>query len=136
MIEIIVALGLVTMVALTIIGVFSRLLTSSSHTADQAAADLVAQSVLDKASRSGPPDWGDFAPGATIELETAENSQATRFLYKVDVRELDGSDHPLGSLYRVTVLVSWSGNLDKTSEDGGKLWVERSRLTYVESSGP
>lgn len=131
-IEIVVALGLISMVALAIIGVFSRLMTSSSKSADQAAADLLAQAVLDRAARAGPPDWGGLQSGAT--LKTADSASDTEFLYRVDTGQLPGSDHPLGSLYSVTVLVSWSGSLDKQQALGrGKLWLERSRVTYVEA---
>lgn len=130
--EIVVALGLISLVALAVIGVFSRLMGSTSKSADQAAADLLAQAVLDRAARTGPPEWGGLQSGVT--LRTADSSSDTEFLYRVDTRLLPGSDHPLGSLYSVTVLVSWSGSLDKQDELGrGKLWLERSRLTYVEA---
>jgi type II secretory pathway pseudopilin PulG len=133
--EIIVALGLVSVVALAVIGVFSKLMTSSSKTADQAAAELLAQSTLDKSIRVGPPNWG--VPDGEVTLKTADASSRTEFLYRVQGEELPDSDHHLGSLYRVTVLVSWGGSLAKTERlDQGKLWVERSRMTYVEATDP
>lgn len=125
--EIIVALGLVTTVALTIIGLFSRLMASSSKGADQAAAELLAQAVLDRATRTGPPDWGGLSAG--VELETAETSSSTRYVYQVQIDPLPDDTHPLGVLYRVGVQVRWSGR-----QDQGRLLVERSRLTYVEGA--
>ena len=133
MLEIIVALGLVSVVALAIIGVFSKLMTSSSKGADQAAAELLAQAVLDKATRSGPPGWGGLE--ASVDLETADASSDTKFIYRVNPDEIPGSEHALGSLYRVEVTVSWGQTIAPESQlDRGKLWVTRSRLTYVEGA--
>lgn len=56
--EVVLALGLVVIMALAIVGIFSRLMSRSAYSADQAAAQLLAQSLLDKAIRMGPPDWG------------------------------------------------------------------------------
>ena len=44
--EVVLALGLVVIMALAIVGIFSLLMSRSSYSADQAAAQLLAQSLL------------------------------------------------------------------------------------------
>lgn len=131
--EIVVALGLVATVALAIIGVFSTLITASGKSSDQAAAELLAQATLEKAVRSGPPFWGGAARDQT--LQTGDASSGTVYHSRISTRLLPET-HPLGDLYEVTVLVSWGRSIAKEQAPGrGKLWVERSRLVYVDRGG-
>ncbi len=140
--EIVVALGLVVVMALAIVGIFSRLISRSAISADQAAGQLLAQSVLDKAIRIGPPDWGGLS--GSQQLASADQSSKTVFNWTVVARELPRSalDPPpsssdLGVLYRVRVTVDWSNTSSPgTRQNLGRMMVERSRLSYVEQSGP
>ena len=132
--EVVLALGLVVIMALAIVGIFSRLMSRSAYSADQAAAQLLAQALLDKAIRMGPPDWGG-STGAR-ELASGDQSATTLYNWKVEGRELPDSVHDLGRLYRVTVTVDWSDAASGARQNNGRMLVERSRLAYVEQAGP
>jgi hypothetical protein len=109
-------------------------MTSSAVSADQAAGQLLAQSVLDKAIRTGPPGWGGLT--GTRELASADESSKTTYTYTIVADEIEESRHSLGRLFRVTVTVDWSDSLPGTRQNRGRMLVERSRLTYVELAEP
>jgi hypothetical protein len=131
--EVVVALGLVTVMALAIIGIFSRLMSRSAISADQAAGQLLAQAVLDAAVRVGPPGWGGTT--GSREVATADASSDTVYNYTVAATELVDSRHDLGRVFRVTVTVDWSHGETKR-QNSGRMSVRRSRLAYVELASP
>lgn len=132
--EVVLALGLVVIMALAIVGIFSRLMSRSAYSADQAAAQLLAQSLLDKAIRMGPPDWGGGS--GVQELASGDQSATTAYNWTIKGHQLPDSVHDLGRLYRVTVTVDWSNSAPGTRPANGRMLVERSRLAYVEQAGP
>jgi type II secretory pathway pseudopilin PulG len=134
--ETIVALGLVALAALAVIGVFSTLMLSSTKTADQAAGELLCKSVMEKAKREGPDNWGLADPSAlgarqTADIETADRSSTTRFYYQLEVSPL--SNHAMGTLFLVMATVSWASDGSLTSQPGvGQLWLQKSEVVYIE----
>ena len=130
------ALGLLTVISLAIIGVFTRLLSASTKNTDQTAAHLLAQSALEKASRQGPPDWGFGISGSTgtgavsTKLNTNNDQSKTEFTTTVKVEKVTNADPKvyLGNLYDVKVSVSWWG---KKRQGLGKLSMETSRTVYI-----
>ena len=130
--EIVIALGVFSMVSLAIIGVFTKLLTSSHKSSEQSAAELLAITVLERASRSGPSDWG-LAPGeVSRRLETSDRSSGTEFHYQLTPSLLKTGPH--GSLYQLDISVSWSNSgTEEVVLDDGKQWINKSKTVYVES---
>ena len=127
-------MGIVSVAALAIVGIFSSLMLSTSKSSDQAGAELLANSLLEKATREGPPDWGVGPGNKSRRLETGDRSQATNFFYQVDTERID--DHDLGELFKVVVTVNWSDQEgEQSSRQGqGNLWLKRSRLLYLEKN--
>lgn len=130
------ALGLLTVISLAIIGVFTKLLSASTKNTDRTAAHLLAQSTLEKASRQGPPDWGFGVGGSTGEasitdkLSTNNDRTQTEFTTTIKVDKVTNADPKvyLGNLYDVTVTVSWWG---KKRRGLGRLSTETSRTVYI-----
>lgn len=131
--EIIVALGVMTALSLVVIAIFTKLLASSTKSTDLTTANLLARSLLDRAVRQGPPDWGNAGnfsrDGGTIALETGE-AAATKFTYQISpVKVTNAPDPNLGQLYNVTVEVRW---WDPEQKRGmGKLSTTLSRTVYI-----
>lgn len=144
--EIVVALGLISVVTLTVIGVFSFLSITSQTRSEKAAADLLADSLMEAAVVEGPDSWGvgaanvgreiefDSAVASNVELETGDAKAAESMLYQVIVDELEASD--LGVLFRVRVRVSWIEPPGQSNVERGKGFVERTRTVYVEDWPP
>ncbi|HIB67773.1 MAG TPA: type II secretion system protein [Phycisphaerales bacterium] len=134
--EIVMALGLLTVISLAVIGVFTKLLSASTKNTDRTAAHLLAQSALDKAARQGPPDWGFGLSGSTgtasisDKLSTNNDQTETEFTTTITVGKVTDADPKiyLGNLYDVTVSVSWWG---KKRQGLGRLSTETSRTVYI-----
>lgn len=135
--EIVVSLGLLAVVGLTIIGVFSFLLLNSQTNSDRAAAELLSDALLEKAVKAGPDpvdgrSWGVGTDKTFKELKTAESDSATRFAYQISPALIRSA--PLGSVYQVTVEVSWVES-GKSGVQRGKGSLRKSRTVYVEDDG-
>ena len=133
--EIVVSLGLLAVVGLTVIGVFSFLALNSQSNSDRAAAELLSESVLERAVKAGPDPvnglvWGVGKGKLFQELATADDGSATRYSYQISPELIRSA--PLGSVYQVTVEVVWA-------EDGGvergKGHLRKSRTVYIEDDG-
>lgn len=136
--EIVVSLGLLAIVGLATIGMFSYLAVNSQVNADRAAANLIADELLEKAVKAGPDEtrdglkWGVKADDLSRELQTADTSSGTTFTHQVDAERVESA--PLGSLYLVTVRVAWEEE-DSKNLERGKGWVKKSRAVYIEDDG-
>jgi hypothetical protein len=135
--EIVLSLGLLAVVGLTVIGVFSYLAVNSQGSSDRAAAELLSDSVLERAVKAGPdPDavdglqWGVGRDKVFQELSTADNGSATRFTYQVSPELIRSA--PLGSVYLVTVEVAWA---EEGGVERGKGHLKKSRTVYIEDDG-
>ncbi len=136
--EVVVAFGILGILAVVTIGVFTRLLSSSGKGTDQVAAQVVAQTVLDRAVRHGPPNWGFPSGGATgkLELEIREPTTQTDFLYRVEAQRATTTADSLsmGNLYEVQVTVTWwQEEVDSSAyrQGIGRTSLELSRLVFV-----
>lgn len=137
--EIVVALGVLTALSLVVVAIFTRLLVSSTKNSDQTTANLLARSILDRAVRQGPPDWGtggDFSTaGGTATLSTNDTTSKTGFVYQVTpVRLTTPDSFGFGELYEVTVIVSWwtdSADKNASREGYGRTSVEVTRTVYI-----
>ncbi len=136
--ELVVAIGLLAAIGLTLIGLFSQLLSSSAKNSDLTAGRLFAQRVLDRAVRSGPPDWGVgsglYAGGAAIT--TQDQATQTTFVYSLTPALLKRDTGITGTsreLYFVEVEVAWWQTGGSPNREGiGRLFTTTGQSVYVE----
>lgn len=85
--EIVAALGLISVVSLSVISLFSYLAVSSQTRSERAPADLLASSLMESASTTGPPHWGleagQLNDEVTVEVETGDAQAKERLTYQV-----------------------------------------------------
>lgn len=134
--EIVISLGLLAIVGLTVIGVFSSLAINSQSNSDRAAAQLLAETVLERAVKAGPDPvdglrWGVGTDKLFKELKTADDSSATKFSYQVSPELIRTA--PLGTIYHVTVEVVWMEEGSGVQRGRGNL--KKSRTVYIEDDG-
>jgi hypothetical protein len=132
--EVVVAIGLIAVVSLTVVGVFSFLSITSQTRSEQAAADLLADTLMESAVAKGPPDWG-LSPGQLftenpVELESGDSKAKEHMVFQVIPQELE--DAELGKLFRVRVRVSWQEPPGPDNVERGKGYIERMRTVYIE----
>ncbi len=132
--EIVVALGLVALVSLAVIGVFSSLLLSTAKTSTQAGAELLAKSLLDRAVRQGPPNWSTGNETIAHRLELGDKQAPTTVFYRIEVQALQ--KHSMGELHQVSVTVFWDqeGQSQGYRVGQGKTWVEQTRVVYIDEN--
>lgn len=135
--EVVLAFGLMSILAVVVIGVFTKLMVSTTKSSDLTAAQLLARSVLDRAVRAGPPDWGvDFTGVGTVELYTHDKTTLTDYVYSVvpvRVTPAGGTD-TMGELFELRVTVSWwtdTPDADAGRQGVGKLSTELSRTVFI-----
>lgn len=125
-------MGILSVVSLSVIGIFSYLAVSSQVQSERAAAALLATTVLESAVILGPPDWG-LDPGQlgqelSVELETGDSQAAEDMTYRLSA-ELSEST-PLGELYSLRVRVTWEEPPGRVER--GRGYLERTRTVYVD----
>lgn len=132
--EIILSLAILSFVALLIIGLFTALLKASAKNREQAVAELLVDSLLERAFAEGPNGWG--VSGLTNQrLEVNQQQSHTRFFYQVTPVGLDSGTDNVGQLYRVDVIVGWwtdgATTLENSRTGFGNQFVKGSRAGYV-----
>lgn len=153
--EIVFALGILAFLALTLVGVFSQLVLTSSKNRDLAMAELIAGEIAERAVIEGPQTTSNSNAGWGVSNRTSEVhdysvTKPTRYFYQVDVAQLDtsasdpgpstpvGPDNdnlPLGHHWMVTVRVGWDGNdqiLSNSKAGQGRQWVEIKKNAYYQ----
>ena len=75
--ELIVAIGFLAIIAVVVVGLFVRLTTSSSKSADQSVALEVASRLLDEYAGSTPESWQDAS--SQQDLQTRDPGSKTTF---------------------------------------------------------
>ncbi len=135
--EAVLAFGLMAVLAVVVIGVFTKLMVSTTKSTDLTAAQLLARSVLDRAVRAGPPDWGvDFTSVGTVGLYTHDKTVMTDFVYQVVPLRLTpaGSSDSMGELYEIGVTVSWwteTPDANAGHAGVGKVSTQISRTVFI-----
>lgn len=154
--EIVFALGILAFVALTLVGLFSQLILTSSKNRDQIMAELIANELVERAIVEGPvsatnPAGGWGVGGNTGVVHPYNITEPSTFFYRVDVAQLDTSESDtgpvpgveptgdilaLGHHWVVTVQVGWnpddSSNLQGSRVSQGKQWVEVQKNVYFQ----
>ena len=135
--ELIVAIGFLAIIAVVVIGLFVRLTTSSSKSADQSVALEVASRLLDEYAGASPASWKDAS--SQQDLQTRDPGSSTTFYYRLKSKQIDDTKGLMGDLYRLDVDVYWwptnPNQLQATPNrrDYGKLQVHLARVVFVES---
>ena len=134
--ELIVAIGFLAIIAVVVVGLFVRLTTSSSKSADQSVALEVASRLLDEYAGATPESWKDAS--SQQDLQTRDPGSKTTFYYRFRSKQIDDTKSLMGDLYRLDVDVYWwpedPTKLTKTPNrrDYGKLEVHLARCVFVE----
>lgn len=109
--EIVLAMGILAFIALTVVGVFLALLQSSAKNREQAMAELLTESLLEKAAAVGPPDWGvrgQIGIQKKAEDEWEFPSDGPTFFYQLDPVKVDTRpDSAAGETWKITATVGW-----------------------------
>lgn len=133
--EVVLAIGLITIVSLAVVGTFSFLAITMQTRSERAAADFLADTVLEAGVNDGPPLWGmdsgaDLFVEKPVNLETGDSQAKEHMLLQVIPEELE--DGPLGTLFRLRVRVSWVEPPGPNNVERGKGFIERTRTVYIE----
>jgi len=132
--EMVVAIGLLAIIAVVVVGLFVRLNVSSTKSVDQNVALELAHRVLDDYAEADPSSWD---VESNKELETHDPASKTTFYYRLRHRLISDPTDPMGDLYRLDVDVSWwPGDVTKPYDakrrDYGKLNLHLSRTVFIE----
>jgi prepilin-type N-terminal cleavage/methylation domain-containing protein len=131
--ELVLAIGLLGIIAVVVIGLFVRFTISSTKSSDHTVASELATKLLDDYVDSDPAFWDVHA---NQELRSHDTETSTTFTYQLDYKLLSGSDAEMGDLYRLDVFVSWwpDGGEGKRNQrrDYGQLHLNLSRIVFVE----
>lgn len=134
--ETVLAVGLVGMIAVVLIGVFSKLLTSTAKNSDLSVGEHLAKKVLDRAVREGPPNWGTGGlANGQMNIYSRDTANQINYLYTVTptLVTTPASAYPMGTVYQVTVRVEWwKDSTDSTGShrDMGRLSTTLGQLVY------
>lgn len=133
--EVIIALAILAFVALMVIGIFTALIKASAKNREQAMAELLTEALLERAITEGPQGWGvNSLVGQRLAAQ--EEQDGTLFFYQVTPVYLHSEAvNPVGSLYRVDVIVGWwtdgARSLEQSKTGFGNRFVKGSRTAYV-----
>ncbi len=148
--EIVVAIGLLGVVIVFVLAVFTKLMASSSKSSSQTVGLLLAQRRMDQAMRAGPPGWGTDPPLSTTEdlpLYEENQSQGVHVYQHDDMNQIEYWQHfkaeriqrkAMGDLWRLTVDVVWwpsdvaapIKSTDNVRQGQGRLSLTLSRAYY------
>ncbi|HIB67946.1 MAG TPA: hypothetical protein EYO33_23335 [Phycisphaerales bacterium] len=125
--EVLIAIWLLTFIGGSLVATFAYLAKSASVSADRAAAELLADELLERAVASGPPSWGlaDLSGTRGIVLESGGE---TKFDWTLTPHELGNSG--LGRFYQLSLEIDWAAHQD--SVERGSRRLHRIRNVYLE----
>ncbi len=156
--EVVIAIGLLAIVSLTLIGLFSQLILSGAKNRDVITAELIATEIMERAVAEGPRSDTNLALGWGVGNEAGRVhryplAKPSEFVYQVDVQQLDlnGSANSipwqlaaptanaldLGHHWLITVKVGWNPDdpeqIESARAGQGLQWVEHNRIQYYQS---
>ncbi len=133
--EVILALGLLAVVGLIVVGVFTKSMGAQSKSSHATVGRLLAESIAEKAVLIGPPNWGmadiDIPETETVRLQNSDSEET--YTYDIDEFVVRGATatNSLGVLYLIEITVSWWGEDDRVGM--GKNFVKTARVVYHEN---
>lgn len=132
--EILTSVWLLTFVGAGLLGLFLYLAKTSKLANDRAVSELLAENILDRALRIGPPTWG-LDDGQVGEIVPSTDSpEGVNLTFQLKVTELEKhEEHRLGGFYHVSVEISWNGTVEEIrGVERGRGRLVRERDVYVE----
>ena len=144
LVEIILALGVLTIAALGLIAALTRLMVAQSSSSHHTVARILGDSILQNATLSGPPNWGQSVLGAveTRQVRVGQKSELVEFSYQLFAEEItppasfypSGESVPdMGDMWEVKVRVWWNGEAFEGGIERGTQTIEVTTLTYIET---
>lgn len=135
--EVVVAVGLLAVVALPLIGLFAKLLGSQSKTTHFTVANFVSNKVAERAVLAGPPNWGmnDISMPQTESTRIHHQSAMVNFSYRIipSVLAPAPAQNPMGRLYLLEIELNWwSDDPELMRIEHGKTSVKTARVVYIE----
>ena len=132
------AIMLLSMLILSVLAVFTTLLSSSVKSNDQAIGVVYAEKILDQCQANAKSKYPAFAPtlnGGQGFYSQDPNSQTT-FFYNVTASDLDpvknADPKGAGELWFLDTEVQWwSTSANATRVGYGKLSVRQGRVVYI-----
>lgn len=129
--EVMMAIWLLTFIGAGLIATFTFMAKGSQVTAERAAGELLAETLLQTAVNSGPPDWGQSALNGTSIAQTGDSGSTTTYTWVVTPVELESAT--LGKLFQVTVELSWHDTTQgPAGVERGSGKLKRIRQVYIE----
>lgn len=125
--EVLIAVWLLVFVGGSLIATFAYLAKSSSVSADRASAELLADELLERSAKIGPPDWGLDGLSGTRSVEV-EVGGASKFDWSLQPHDL--GDSGLGNLYKLDLRIDWRVHQDGVER--GRRALVRTRHVYLE----
>ncbi|MBI3928119.1 MAG: hypothetical protein HY319_21430 [Armatimonadetes bacterium] len=132
--EVLVSLALLLILAVVVMGVFSKLLSSSAKTADLTIGRVLAGRVLEKAIRSGPPEFGLPSGTGSSDIYSHDPASRTTFVYALTPTKLqDGlPTRPMGDLWHLEVQVHWWTDQPSTRPGMGRLSTSVEEVVFIQ----
>lgn len=129
--EVLTSLWLLTFIGASLLGLFAYLAKTSKLSNERASSELLADTLIERAIRMGPPNWG-LPEGQLGVLQNApESPDGMALTYLVKVARLE--KHRLGELHQLQVTVNWNTPSETpTGVERGRGYLVRERLVYVE----
>lgn len=121
------AIWLLTFIAGALIATFTYLAKAGAVSEDQAVAALLADEILERSRRAGPPLWGHAELTGTRAVTLKSGSQ-TEFSWQLKPFEIEASD--MGAFYQLKVEVSWHN--DRKTAERGRQSLVRIRSIYLD----
>lgn len=128
--EVLASLWLIAFVGAGLIGLFVYLAKASSVANERAAGELLADRLIERAVRVGPPHWGleEGQVGQFLDISDPLNQTVLRFQLMPTLLE----QHRLGRLYMLRVQVAWD-ETDQRRAERGRGELLRYRKVYIEN---
>lgn len=134
--EIVLAIGVLGIVALTVIGLFVKLLGSQSKSSHGTVGRFIANAVGERAALSGPPNWGMVDINVPQTETTRLHNQDALVTYTTTITATPlrsaPASNPMGELWFLEIEISW-WNDEAARVDFGKTHVKTSRVVYIEN---
>lgn len=132
--EVVLAIGVLAIVGLTIIGVFTKLLGSQSKSSHDTVGRFILEAVAERAVLAGPPNWGMTDPDKWEKETTFIHSvdAEVTFEHTIPVRlalKDAPATNPMGKLYFIEIHVRWWNGVAHAGM--GQSELSTTRVVYV-----
>lgn len=130
--EVLIALWLLTFIGAGLIATFAYLAKGSQISSERAAAQLLADELIQAALRGGPPEWGQESLSGTSTSQVGDAESSVKLDWTITPTEL--REAPLGKLFELKIQVRWQDRSGEGAQgvERGRGELVRVRQVYVE----